>query len=269
MSRKAVLEQPTAAFATTLARGLGVLECFAPDAPLLGNSAIAERLGLTRPTVARLTSTLAELGYLRYDSRAAKYRLGARVVSLAHPLLAGLRLRQLARPLMQDFAASLRGVVSIGVLDGTELIYLESARTSENDFHVPDIGSVLPLVRTAMGRALTSMLEPAEAATLLERIAAADPASWGQYGERFRAGVASCAAQGFCTAAGDLVSDIHAAGAPLLRVRGVDALAVNCSVPAFRLRPGEMETEIGPRLLALARTLRALMGPRDPGQDRG
>src|SRR5216684_5987902 len=62
-----------AAFATTLAKGLVVLEAFEAGAPMLGNMELAARTGIPRPTVARLTHTLAELGYLRYDQDLAKY----------------------------------------------------------------------------------------------------------------------------------------------------------------------------------------------------
>jgi hypothetical protein len=61
-----------AAFATTLAKGLVVLEAFEAGASLLGNMEIAARTGIPRPTVARLTHTLAELGYLRHDEGLAR-----------------------------------------------------------------------------------------------------------------------------------------------------------------------------------------------------
>ena len=61
-----------AAFATTLAKGLVVLEAFKAGATLLGNLELSRLTGIPRPTVARLTHTLAELGYLRYDSARAK-----------------------------------------------------------------------------------------------------------------------------------------------------------------------------------------------------
>jgi len=264
MSRPSAREQPSIGFATTLARGLAVLESFAPDAPLLGNSAIAARVGLSRPTVARLTSTLAELGYLNYDERAAKFRLGPRVLTLAHPMLAALRLRQIARPLMQELAASLPGVVSVGVLDGTRLVYLESARTSEHGAHVPDIGSSLPLLSTAMGRALVSMLPDPQSKALQRRLEMAEPSEWDLLNAQFRAGIAVCTAQGFCTSPGEFIRDIHAAAAPLFRARSGDCLAVNCSVTAFRLRPGELDEVIGPRLLSLARTIRQSMDKHFP-----
>src|SRR5690348_6073241 len=128
-SAEAVLAESAgdAAFATTLAKGLVVLEAFTAGTAILGNMELSARTGLPRPTVARLTHTLAELGYLRYDRDLAKYRLGARALRMARPLLASMQFRQAARPLMQDLAESVRGTVSIGLLDGTAAIYVETA----------------------------------------------------------------------------------------------------------------------------------------------
>jgi DNA-binding IclR family transcriptional regulator len=92
-SAEAVLAESAgdAAFATTLAKGLVVLEAFDAQAILLGNMELSARTGMPRPTVARLTHTLAELGYLRYDQDLAKYCLGARALRMAHPLLQACR----------------------------------------------------------------------------------------------------------------------------------------------------------------------------------
>ncbi|MBW2688717.1 MAG: helix-turn-helix domain-containing protein, partial [Deltaproteobacteria bacterium] len=49
-------------FVTALARGLEVLRCFKPRDRHLGNQDIAERTGLPKPTVSRLTYTLTRMG---------------------------------------------------------------------------------------------------------------------------------------------------------------------------------------------------------------
>ncbi len=62
-------------FAVTLARGLEILRCFLPGERTLGNRDFVERTGLSKATVSRLAFTLTELGYLRHDVEARKYRL--------------------------------------------------------------------------------------------------------------------------------------------------------------------------------------------------
>lgn len=91
-------------FSMNLARGMEVLRAFTASTPLLGNREISDRTGLPKPTVSRLTYTLTLLGYLSRDAQLQKYRLGPGVLSLGHPLLASMPVRQLAKPLMESLA---------------------------------------------------------------------------------------------------------------------------------------------------------------------
>ncbi|CCE08102.1 Transcriptional regulatory protein [Bradyrhizobium sp. STM 3843] len=252
-----------AAFATTLAKGLMVLEAFKAGSPVLGNMEIAARTGIPRPTVARLTHTLAELGYLDYDAERARYRVGIRALRIAHPLLADMPFRQTARPLMQEVAQSVRGTVSIGLLDGTSMIYVETARSGDVGPHVPDIGMPIPVVSTAMGRAAASLLPTHDALSLEQRLEASDTEQWSAYREAYRSGIAQCAERGFCTCFGEYMAAIHAVAVPLFH-SATRAFSINCGIPAFRLQPGQLEAEIGPRIRALAASIRALIGAPEP-----
>jgi DNA-binding IclR family transcriptional regulator len=253
-----------AAFATTLAKGLAVLEAFAAGASVLGNMELSDRTHFPRPTVARLTHTLSALGYLRYDDKLAKYGLGARALCMAHPLLASMEFRQAARPLMQDFAESVGGTVSIGLLDGTAVIYVETARSGNVGPHVPDIGMPIPVVMTAMGRAAAATL-PAQSAAALERRLKMDRSHpWSAWSARYHAGIRECSEQGFCTCPGEYMPAIHAVAAPLFHLpRLKQSFAINCGIPAFRLQPGQLQSEIGPRIAALAASIRLLADQAD------
>jgi DNA-binding IclR family transcriptional regulator len=266
-SAEAVLAESAgdAAFAMTLVKGLVVLEAFEAGATLLSNMELAARTGITRPTVARLTHTLAELGYLRYDQELAKFSLGARPLRMAHPLLAGMPFRQLARPLMQDLAESVRGTVSIGLLDGTAMVYVETARSGDVGPHVPDIGMPISVIRTAMGRAASAVLPAAESALLEARIKADSADSWSAYRDNYRAGIGQCADRGFCSCFGEYMASIHAVAAPLFYAPALNqCFAINCGIPAFRLQSGQLEADIGPRIRALAMSIRALVNAAEP-----
>jgi DNA-binding IclR family transcriptional regulator len=254
-----------AAFATTLAKGLVVLEAFDAGAILLGNMEIAARTGIPRPTVARLTHTLSELGYLRHDPGLAKYHLGARALRMVRPLLTAMPFRQVARPLMQELAESVRGTVSIGVLDGTAAIYVETARSGDVGPHVPDIGLPITVVATAMGRAMAAILPAAERSLLEARIRSEMPDQWTRHRARYRAALQECADKGFCTCHGEYMETIHAVAAPLFRIRGLQqTFSINCGIPAFRLQRGQLVAEIGPRIHALAVAIRALVNEKAP-----
>ena len=78
-------------FAYTLAKGLEVLRAFDVASPALGNREIAQRTGIGRQTVVRLTRTLSLLGYLKYHEPTARYRLAAPVHRRPRRRGAGLR----------------------------------------------------------------------------------------------------------------------------------------------------------------------------------
>ena len=267
-SKKAISKTPaelieiafneTSDFATTLAKGLALLDCFTVQHLVLSNAELATATGLKRPTVARLTYTLEELGYLVRAS--GGFRLGRKILTVAHPLLSSFTVRQLARPLMQELASDVRGTVSIGVLDGCNLIYVETARSGDGASHLPDIGSTLPLLGTALGRALIAMLPDAERAALETRMAREYPDLWKDRRAALSEDIRSCHRRGFSVSHGDWVQDIFAVGTPLFHDPNLGYLAINCGVPAFRLRAHELEDEIGPRLTKLTATIRALCG---------
>lgn len=103
-------------FSISLSRGLQLLRAFGPGDAVLGNRELCERTGLPKATVSRLAYTLMMLGYL---SRSAdhRYTLGAGVLSLGYPMLAGMRIRQIARPWLERLARETGCTVNLGMRD--------------------------------------------------------------------------------------------------------------------------------------------------------
>ena len=109
-------------FVVALARGLDVLRAFTPGEWLLGNNEIAERTNLPKTTISRLTYTLTKLGYLTHVERLGKYSLAPAALSIGYSTLANLRIRQVARKQMQEFANYAGASVALGSRDRMHLI---------------------------------------------------------------------------------------------------------------------------------------------------
>ncbi|MBC2806803.1 helix-turn-helix domain-containing protein [Rhizobium leguminosarum] len=244
-----------AAFATTLAKGLAVLEAFRPDQISMSNLDIARSSGINRPTVARLTYTLEKLGYLKQEK--SKYRLSWRALMLVNPLLANLKLLHIARPSMQKLAEDLGGTVSIGTIDGTNFVYLETARVNENIWSSQDLGTAGPLLPTTVGHSLCAQLSEPELAAKLSEMESASPELWEKYSQSFIQGIESCRNRGFSVARGVWIPGTHSAGAPILRDNNFECFAIGCRVPVYRLSLNQIEDEVGPRLKSLADSIRS------------
>lgn len=255
----AVPAQADRQFATTLAHGLAVLRCFTPTEPVLGNKDLAQRTGLSRPTISRFTYTLQRLGYLRTDRRSGKYQLGSAVLSLGYPLLAALPLRQFARPVMNELADDVRGTVAMGVRDRLDIVYTEASRSeSVSALQWTEVGLAHPIVATAIGRAWLAACDDAQRDTVTNEIRVATPQQW----ERHRAAIGRARRQyarhGWCTSAGDLRDDILAVGVPFGRLADGELVVFNCTVQRSRYDVGALETRIAPKLAAMVARLRRI-----------
>ena len=242
-------------FVTALARGLSVLRAFQPGDGVLGNGDIAERTGLPKPTVSRLTHTLTRLGYLTHAERLGKYRLGPGVLSLGYSLLANMDIRKIARPYMQELANASGLSLALGSRDRLNMVYLEHARDVSSVTLRLDIGSHIPIATTAMGRAFLAAIPENERAYLMSAMAERAGAAWPPMAKGVERALRQVAETGFCTSFGEWQQDVNAVGVPLQSMDGATVMALNCSGPAFLHKPEKLEAEWGPRLVNVARTI--------------
>ncbi|TFZ03514.1 IclR family transcriptional regulator [Ramlibacter rhizophilus] len=249
-------------FSMNLARGLEVLRAFTATAPLLGNREIADRTGLPKPTVSRLTYTLTLLGYLTRDAALQKYRLGSGVLSLSHPLLASLNVRQAARPLMEQLARKTGCTVNLGMRDRADIVYVDTVRADAANLHLPDIGSTRPLLATSMGRALILGMPAAERTAILNYLKVHDRALYDQHRPAWEADLKLFAAHGFCHSRGDWQKDVHAVAVPVRLPQREQPVAMNCTLAAYRMRRDQLTREVAPLLMETVRQLEAAHGLR-------
>jgi DNA-binding IclR family transcriptional regulator len=255
---KAAADPADPSFATTLAHGLDVLAAFRNQGGSLSNADLATRTGLSRPTVSRLTYTLERLGYLKRDTK-GRFELGLGVLAAAYPVLSALKVRQLARPLMRDFAAYTGGTVSIAMPFGLDFIYVETLRTTDAVPHVPDVGFTGTLATTAVGRALHSLSTTEELAAYVASVKAERPEEAEYVERRTLPDIELCKERGFAVSLGEWRREIFGVAAPLYRTPTGDRLSVNCGIPSFRFSAEQIERECGPRILGLARSIRSLV----------
>ncbi|SDS67265.1 transcriptional regulator, IclR family [Bradyrhizobium canariense] len=251
-------DQTDPSFATTLAHGLDVLATFRNSPGSLSNADLALHTGLSRPTVSRLTYTLAQLGYLKRDAK-GRFELGLGILAAAYPVLSALKVRQLARPLMRDFAAYAGGTVSIAMPFGLDFIYVETLRTTDAVPHIPDVGFTGSLATTAVGRALLSLSTPEELELYVQTTRTERPDEIEYVRTRTLPDIELCKERGFAISLGEWRREIFGVAAPLYRTPAGDCLSVNCGIPSFRFSAEQIERECGPRILGLARSIRSLV----------
>jgi DNA-binding IclR family transcriptional regulator len=248
-------------FVTALARGLELLACFRSGDKLLGNQELAERSKLPKSTVSRLTYTLTKLGYLQYDESLGKYRLGTATLALGSAMLSKLDIRQLARPMMLELANFSHAMVSLGLRDRLNMIYVENCRSQAALTLSLDVGARIPIATTAMGRAYLAAVPQSERDEILERVREMDEAAWPGIRDKVQRAIDQFQELGCCTSFGDWQPDVNAIAIAFRPGEGGAPLSINCGGPAFNLSPEFLLQEVRPRLLEIVRQLqRPLIG---------
>lgn len=148
---------------SSLGRVLDVLELFSVARSELSLSEIAELLNWPQPTAHRVTAMLLERSFLARDANTKRFRLGMGVVRLVAPVLAGVRLPDLARGPLRMLAAETGETVNLAILDGAEALYLGSYPGTFRVRAQADPGLRVPAHCTAIGKCLLAQLEPEEA----------------------------------------------------------------------------------------------------------
>ena len=247
---------------SALERGVALLRCFSEERRHLSTAEIARLTGIPRPTATRLAATLVALGLLKVDRAGDKLMLGPGVVSLARVFLAGLDVRAVARPVMQDFAESFGGSVYLAVRDGLEMVLIEACRARSSMLSARlDVGSRVPMANSALGRAYLAGVDPAVRAQLVESLRLAR----GHDASALDAGLAraleDARRHGYCISAGEFHREINSVSVPLAGPEG-EVMALNCGGAAYAFPEERLRAELGPRLIEMARSLAVEIGGR-------
>ncbi|MFZ5822936.1 MAG: IclR family transcriptional regulator [Bacillota bacterium] len=219
----------------SLDRALAALELFTPDRPALDLSEVAARLGAGRSTVHRLCSTLVARGYLTYDQRTREYRLGLAAIRLGNAALAGLDVRQAARPHLIRLAELTGEFTFLLVAQDDSAIVVDRVEGSHPLRLTLNPGAPWPLHAGASNKVLLAHLPADRVDTYLSRNLTRVTERTPVDPEALRADLLQIRAQGHAFSVGELTPDVAAYAVPILD--GENLLGGLCVAgPASRLR---------------------------------
>jgi len=245
-------------FSMNLARGMEVLRSFSASDPYLGNKQISDRTGLPKPTVSRLTYSLTLLGYLNYNATQKKYQLGSGVLSLGYPLLVHLKIRQIARPIVERLARDTGCTVNVAMRDRTNAVYIDTARTDTANRYLPDVGSTRPLLSSSIGRALILGCSATERNAILNYLKVYDPDFFEKHNRQWKIDRQRFEKEGYCYSRGDWKPEVRAVATPLILSREQPVIAINCSISVKDLQASDHLVETASKLKEAARQIEQL-----------
>jgi DNA-binding IclR family transcriptional regulator len=225
-----------AAPANAAGRLLAVLDAFGPGSVALSLSDIARRSGLSLSTAHRLVHELADWGALERDA-AGRWSIGVRLLELAALAPRGLALREAAFPALDGLHHRTRGNVHLGVLDGTQVVYVEAITACATHPTRGRAGDRWPIHASGIGLVLLAHadreFQDRVLAAPLERftpLTVTDPAE-------LRRKLAQVRQSGFAVAVGQITLPDVVVAAPVRDPCGNVTAAVSVVVETARARP--------------------------------
>ena len=148
----------------SICRAVAVLRCF-QDKRELTLTEISQSLGLHKSTASGIINTLKAERFLEQDQVHGKYKLGLDIFRLA--MNSRLELSELCEPHLDTLLHLTGEAVNLGVSDGGKVVYVSKKESAHSLQISTKVGSRRPMYCTALGKAILSVMDTAQAAKLI------------------------------------------------------------------------------------------------------
>ena len=248
-------------FATTLARGLSVLRAFRVGDDGLSNAEIAQRTGLPKSTVSRLTFTLGHLGYLVQSPRDDRFRPGPTLVAVGHVAATSLSFLIPAHDLMQRLAEETGTLVVLAVRDSDKLVLIRTWRPRYIASIWLEVGQRISLQPFSSARAFIAAATTEE----IDRIAVEQMADRQVLDDLLATRSQSCAEMArngfvFTPAGSGIPAAYNAVSVPFRTSNLTEPVVFTCGALPPDATAERMQSEIGPKLADAVRSLERMTG---------
>jgi DNA-binding IclR family transcriptional regulator len=139
-----------------VARSFQLLEALARARGGARLSDLAAETGLQKSTAHRILGTLCALGYAEQDE-SSRYRASLKTWELGAGVVAELPIRRAAAGFLQSLHRATGETVSLTILSGDDVVYLEKLVAPRPVRFLTRVGSRAPAVLTASGKAMLAV----------------------------------------------------------------------------------------------------------------
>ncbi len=249
----------------SLLKGLSVLRAFTPEEFNLSLKELVLRTKLPKATVARLVHTLLLHDYISFDQKSKRYFLGPRATSLGFTVFSNLELKEVARPYLEELSAATNQTVNLGILDKTEVIYIDHSKTRHILGVNLYVGSRMNSYQSSIGRAILAFLGKEELQCVLTNLLKRPEAVRyiGDNGKKLVELLGRVRHMGYATSDQECIKGIRSIAAPILNAQGCAEGAVNIPVFSQMISQKELIERYVPMLLNATRKISSARGFAD------
>lgn len=156
--------------APIVAKAFRILELVARKDKLMTISDLSRELGINKSTVHGIAQALEKVGAIVRDKETKGYKLGMAIFELAKEGYARIDLKDIARPVMEDLMKSTLQSVFLGIRSGDHVSIIDIVESTQALKITSPVGTRVPLLAGAIGKAVLSSMDENQAAALIRTI---------------------------------------------------------------------------------------------------
>ena len=249
----------------TLGKAMSVLEIIVQSDHPLRFTDILAVANQPRGTLHRQIANLIEEGLVSVNPDQS-YGAGLRLLKLAARSWAGNTLRSVAEPHIRQLNERTGETVHLGVLDGTEVVYVDKLESKRNVRMHSQVGNASPLYCTGVGKAMLALLPKDECARLVGSIEFVRHTEHTLFTpELLLNDIAAIRESGISYDREEHEPGIKCVAAGILHSKSATIAGISVTAPAFRIEEGTLanwETWVLETALAIESDLEDQLGPR-------
>ena len=144
----------------TVQKAMNLLEALVRSTQPRRLTELSRELGLTKPNVYRLLSTLAILGYVKKDPTTSLYSPTLKLWEMGSMLVRDVDLQSVSGPRLRKLCEETRESVQLAVWDNGYVVYVDKVDSPQPLKAITSIGSRVPATVVSTGKALIAWMPP-------------------------------------------------------------------------------------------------------------
>jgi len=142
----------------TVQKAMNLLEALVRSSQPRRLTELSRELGLTKPNVYRLLSTLSILGYVKKDSATSLYSPTLKLWEMGSMLVRDVDLQSVAGPRLRKLCEETRESVQLAVWDAGYIVYVDKVDSPQPLKAITSIGSRVPASVVSTGKAMLAWM---------------------------------------------------------------------------------------------------------------
>lgn len=229
------------------------------EEPERGITEIAQILHLSKSTVHRVMTTLAEEGFVSKDELTHRYRLGLSVLSLGGILMSTLEIYREGQHLLEDLAHRFDESVHLAVLEGFHTVYVSKIESKHPVTILTHVGRKNPIHCTSSGKAILAFQRPDMIEEVIRRGLTRYTSTTMTDPDAFRTELAVIRDRGFAISENELREGVASIAVPIRDYTRDVVGAVNLVGPTQRFTPQKIQL-FTKQLIAVGKQISTRLG---------